>query len=270
MERIIAVNSNCYHGYTIEEALIGIKDAGFHFIELTATKGWTEHVFPDHSFEYLCGLKSKMKAMNIKPIALSGHCNLMDKERINDFILNIKLATFFGCDYIVSSVGEAHLKDKEKTSNEVLAENIKTLITYLEEDNMTLVIEAHGEHSTGGALKEIIDLVDSERVKINYDTANVIFYGGVNPVEDIDMCIDDVAYMHIKDKAGPEKEWNFPTLGKGRIDFPGIFNKLSKKHNNCPLSIEIEFTSKGPKNLEEINEAVRESAEYLIGLGYVL
>ena len=51
MKRIIAVNSNCYHGYSIEEALRGIAEAGFHYVELTATKGWTEHVFPDQSFE---------------------------------------------------------------------------------------------------------------------------------------------------------------------------------------------------------------------------
>ena len=44
-KRIIAVNSNCYHGYPIEDAIAGIKAAGFKYIELTATKGWTEHVF---------------------------------------------------------------------------------------------------------------------------------------------------------------------------------------------------------------------------------
>ena len=39
MNRIIAVNSNCYHGFTIEEAIEGIAAAGFKYIELTATKG---------------------------------------------------------------------------------------------------------------------------------------------------------------------------------------------------------------------------------------
>lgn len=43
-KRIIGVNSNCYHGYSIEDALEGIAAAGFHYVELTATKGWTEHV----------------------------------------------------------------------------------------------------------------------------------------------------------------------------------------------------------------------------------
>ena len=41
-KRIIAVNSNCYHGFPIEDAIAGIREAGFHFIELTATKGWTK------------------------------------------------------------------------------------------------------------------------------------------------------------------------------------------------------------------------------------
>ena len=38
MSRIIGVNSNCYHGYSIDEALEGIAAAGFHYVELTATK----------------------------------------------------------------------------------------------------------------------------------------------------------------------------------------------------------------------------------------
>ena len=59
-KRIIAVNSNCYHGYSIEEALEGIAAAGFHYVELTATKGWTEHVFPDQSFQRLLEVKDKL------------------------------------------------------------------------------------------------------------------------------------------------------------------------------------------------------------------
>ena len=53
MKRILGINSNCYHGYSIEEAVKGAASAGFHYIELTATKGWTEHVFPDQSFHQL-------------------------------------------------------------------------------------------------------------------------------------------------------------------------------------------------------------------------
>src|SRR5690554_2528935 len=108
MKRIIAVNSNCYHGYSIEEAIDGIREAGFHYIELTANKGWTEHVFPTMSFNYLNSVKDRLKDAGIVPFAMSGHTNLMDTERIPDFVANMRLAAFFGCDYIVSSIGEAH------------------------------------------------------------------------------------------------------------------------------------------------------------------
>ena len=71
MERIIAVNSNCYHGYSIEEAIAGIKAAGFKYIELTATKGWTEHVFPDQSFERLLEVKDLLDEAGLIPFAMS-------------------------------------------------------------------------------------------------------------------------------------------------------------------------------------------------------
>lgn len=270
MKRIIAVNSNCYHGYSIEDAIDGIAAAGFRYIELTATKGWTEHVFPTMSFERLWQVKEKLNKAGLTPFAMSGHCNLMDTARISDFVSNIRLAAFFGCDYIVSSIGEAHLEDKAIASNEEVACHIRALVPYLEEYRQTLVLETHGDHSTGHILKEIVGLVGSPRVKINYDTANVIFYGDVAPQDDLSCCIGEVAYMHLKDKAGSTQEWNFPALGEGDVDFPKVFQKLEAAGNDCPFSVEIEFTQAGPESLAQINVAVETSAKYLIEHGFEL
>lgn len=218
-KRIIAVNSNCYHGYSIEEAVAGIKAAGFKYIELTATKGWTEHVFPDQSFARALQVQDLLEENGLIPFAMSGHTNLMDTSRIGDFVNNIRLAHFFGCEYIVSSIGEAHLEDKAVASNEVVAEHIKGLVPYLEKYDMKLVLEIHGDHGTGAILKDICNLVDSPRVLINYDTANAIFYGDVDVPKDLAGCLDKVGYVHLKDKAGGARSgtsrlwaramWNF-------------------------------------------------------------
>lgn len=269
-QRIIAVNSNCYHGYSIEEAIAGIQAAGFHYIELTATKGWTEHVFPDQSFEKLLEVKDRLAEADIIPFAMSGHTNLMDEARIGDFVKNIRLAHFFGCRYIVSSIGEAHLKDNAVASNEVVAEHIKGFLPYLEQYDMLLVLEVHGDHGTGRILKEICRLVDSDRVLVNYDTANAIFYGDVDVVEDMTACVDKVGFMHLKDKAAGRQEWNFPALGQGYVPFPEIFALLEQKENSCPFSIEIEFTAAGAENLAEVNKAVADSAAYLKAKGFTL
>ncbi|GAP12673.1 sugar phosphate isomerase/epimerase [Longilinea arvoryzae] len=267
MNRIVAVNSNCYHGYSIEEAIDGIRTAGFHFIELTATKGWTEHVFPTMSFNDLNSVKDRLDDAGLVAFSMSGHTNLMDTERIGDFINNMRLANFFGCDTIVSSIGEAHLKDQAVATNEEVARHIQNLLPYLEEYDLDLVLENHGEHATGQIIKEIVELVGSRRVWVNYDTANVIYFAGVNPLADLPRCVDKVGYMHIKDKIGGKGEWNFPALGKGEIDFPAILGLLDEAGNDCPLSIEIEFTSAGSKDLAEVNQAVRDSYDYLKDLG---
>lgn len=268
MKRIVGINSNCYHGYSVEEAVKGAAAAGFHYMELTATKGWTEHVFPDQPFQRLLQVKELLREYDITPFAMSGHCNLMDTARMADFIENIKLAAFFGCDYIVSSIGEAHLANQAVASNETVARHIAAFLPYLEESDMKLVLEVHGEHGDGKILKEIVQLVGSPRVKINYDTANAIFYGGVDVAEDLKGCVDEVAYMHLKDKAGKQKEWNFPALGEGYVDFPAVFEILNQAGNPCPFSVEIEFTEKGPENLKEINDGVKKSAEYLKQAGF--
>ena len=76
--------------------------------------------------------------------------------------------------------------------------------------------------------------------------------------------------MHLKDKAGQQKEWNFPALGDGEIDFSEIFEILKENENRCPFSIEIEFTEKGAGDLKEIDEAVKKSALYLQQAGFEL
>lgn len=261
--KIVAVNSNCYHGFTIEEAIDGIAKAGFKYIELTATKGWTEHVMPHHSFSYLMSVKERCKEKGITPIALSGHCNLMDDERINDFIENIELAHFFGCSYIVSSVGEAHLEDKVDSAEDRAIENIRKLIPILECYNLKLVLEVHGEHGTGKKIQEITKRINSDRVAINYDTANAVFYGGVQDNEDLKECIEDVDFIHLKDKAGEQKEWNFPALGKGYLNFNEVKDIVEGSKKDIPLSIEIEFTQDGASGVEEVDQAVQDSFDYL-------
>lgn len=268
MSRKILVNSNTYHGYSIDEAIEGIADAGYKYIELTATKGWTEHVFVDKTFYELQRIKDKLEEFNLIPLAMSGHTSLMDNSRLGAFINNIHLANFYNCKYIVTSVGEAHLEDVVNEGNDLVVKNLKEFIPLLEKYDMTLVVEVHGDdHGTGVILKDIIDEVDSNYIKVAYDTGNAIFYGEVDPVEDLKASVDVVDYLHIKDKAGDTKEWNFPALGAGDVDFKEIIKVLDKGDNQAPLSIEIEFTEKGPKDLAEINKAVLDSKLHLQSLG---
>lgn len=270
MNRKIIVNSNCYHKYGIEDSLKAIRNLGFHSVELTATKGWTEHIFPTMSFSELLSIRNLISSLGLDVPAISGHCSLMDEERLEDFKNNIALGSFFGASIIVSSVGEAHLKGCKETGDDVLIHNLESIIPVLEKYDMALSLETHGEHGSATRIKMITDRLNNPRVGICYDTANAVFYGNVQGTEDLEKAIDSVSYLHIKDKRGRRDEWNFPALGCGYIDFPSLFAVLDVHDNPSPLSIEIEFTSEGSSSIEEVNEALKTSRDYLENLGYII
>jgi len=275
MKNIISVSTNTYHGFSTDEALKGIAAAGFKYVELTAVKGWTEHVMPGFTEDEFIKVEKKLKDLGLTCIALSGHCNLMDAERLTDFRENIKLAHRLGCKYIISSAGEAHFGKGESFADEVLIRNIKSIVPDLEKYDLCLGIEVHGAYGTGESLYRIYKGVGSDRVGINYDTANVVFYGGQIPNIEIRNCVDGINYMHLKDKVGIDKVWNFPAIGSGDLDLTGLMNYVDANGYTGPFSIEIEFTEEftmRPKvqgDLATADKAVKDSFDYLKSQGII-
>ena len=269
MRNVFAVSTNTYHGFSLDEALDGIAKAGFKHVEYTGVKGWTEHVAATMSQAELAEVLRKTKAHGLSPFALSGHCNLMDEARLEDFRANIALAGRLGCKFIVTSTGEAHFGKNEGTAEDVLIANIRKVLATCEKEGIVMVLETHGEYGTGESLAKVTRKVKSPWLGVNYDTANVVFYGKTQPDEEITGCIGDVKYVHLKDKAGAQAEWNFPALGKGALKLDAVMQALVAAGNTSPLSLEVEFTQAGPKDLAEVDKAVKDSFEYLKSLGVV-
>ena len=269
MKNVVSVSTNTYHGFSVEEALEGIARAGFKYVELTAVRGWTEHIMPNNDEAQLRHVEDKLRALGLNCIAVSGHCNLTDAERLNDFRVNMALAHRLGAKWIISSTGEAHFGKDERITDDVLIENIKALVPDLEKYDLKLGIEVHGEYGTGEKILKIVEGVGSDRVGINYDTANVVFYGGKVPNEEIKTCYEGVNYVHLKDKVGLDNGWNFPAVGSGDLDLAGFIQYMNGKGYDGPLSIEIEFTAdytmnaKKPGDLAICDKAVKDSFDFL-------
>jgi sugar phosphate isomerase/epimerase len=179
------------------------------------------------------------------------------------------LANELGCKYIVSSTGEAHFGKDEVFTDDMLAKNLKALEPDLKQYGLELVLEVHGEYGTGESLMNVVKKTGSDRVWVNYDTGNVVFYGGKMPEEEIKTCVDYVKYVHLKDKIGPGKEWNFPAIGNGELKLLQFMDYLDAHNYTGPYSIEIEYTESftmNPKkegDLTVANQAVKDAYDYL-------
>lgn len=277
MKNIVAVNTNSYHAFTVDQALEGIAAAGFDAIEIATVRGWTEHIMPEFEDAEIDRIAKKAADLGLKFVGMSGHCNLMFKERLEDFKNNMKLAHRLGCKYINSSVGEAHFGENETFSNDVLIENIKSLVPLLEEYDMVMGIETHGdEHGKGTILAEITKGVGSDRVGVCYDTANVVFYGGVRPEEEIKDCMDQVKFVHLKDKVGYDNVWNFPAVGSGELKLAELVKYTNEQGFFGPYSMEVEYTSdftlkegRTEEDLAYVNGEMKKAHDYMVSAGII-
>jgi L-ribulose-5-phosphate 3-epimerase len=239
----IGCSTNSYHEFGLEAALKGIAAAGFEYVELTAVKDYTEHVKPEcmdkKDIEKVLAL---LRQHGLKPMSLSGHSDLTDKNGIELFKKRIDFAKAVGVGVVNTGPGEI----ESESGKERFFENIGEIAEYAAAREVTIALETHGDLlGTGKASAEVIKKIGLPNVRINYDTGNVIFYGGVRPEEDIREALPYIAHIHLKDKIGGVKVWNFPPLGEGEIDFPVIFEALSSGGYKGPISAEIEVTGKG-------------------------
>jgi L-ribulose-5-phosphate 3-epimerase len=260
MKNLICLNSNTYHGFSLDDAIKGTQEAGFRYIELAYSLGYTEHVRWDMSDAELDEIKDKLKAANLECIALGAHSNLMKREGVYNFQQSIELARRLGCKTIITATGDAHDDHDVIEDENELIRILTPLVKQCGDYGLTLVIETHGNnYATGLAVKSLVEKFGSPHIGINYDTANVIFYGDVMPYTDLEKSADYVKYMHLKDKGGANREWNFPTIGQGNLDMDRMLRIVRDTGCDAPISVEIEFTSQGPSSLEEVNEAVSKS-----------
>lgn len=262
----LAINSNTYHGFSLEDAVKGASKAGFKQIELAAVKDHTAHVLPDMSPKQLQLVKELLQDYDMKCVGIGAHSNVMKQEGIENLLKSIDLAVEFDCKYLITATGDAH-DDSEVIEDEaILIRNLRPVIEKCETLEKLLLLETHGNnYPTGVSLKKLSHLLNN-RVKINYDTANVLFYGNMYPYDDLEASIEFVEFIHLKDKLGVFDEWNFPTIGEGYLDFPRIFHTLKQANFNGPISVEIEFTPSGPTNLDEVNKSVKKSFDYLTNI----
>lgn len=257
MNNPICLNSNTYHGFSLEEAVEGAHRAGIKYIELAGVNGWTEHVRNDFTDAQVTAVLELLKVHDIKAIGMCGHTNIQTRAGQETFKKNLQLAHRLGVQYVTLSTGETHGDESVIGDDAELVNVIRELGEVAQRLGLKMAIETHGNnYATGQGIVELLKKVNMSNIGLNYDTGNVVFYGAIEPYEDLAASTDSIIGMHLKDKTGDQNEWNFPAVGRGDLDFDRIFRTLEQNECDVALSIEIEFTPAGPNGVEEVHESL--------------
>jgi L-ribulose-5-phosphate 3-epimerase len=262
----LAALTNTYHGYSLEDALAGIEAAGFENVELAAVRGWTEHVLLDADEAEINRVKNLTREHGLEIVSVSGHANLATDEGIELFREAMDLCEALGVRLIITGAGgELHPGEENvEALRSAFLERIQGVADEAKMRALTVCVEIHGDVVPTGAVgARLIEEAGRDNVRLNYDTGNAAFYGGMNPAEDIAHALPYVAHVHLKDHVGEKGNWDFPAIGDGEVNFDRIFERLDEVGYEGPCSVELEFQGEPWPPLSEVDRATKRSYEFL-------
>ena len=183
-----------YRSYGIDDALRGLSKTGCSHVEVSATPG-TDHVRPDMDDATVEALAEKLKQYNLKAVSLNGNIGMMTEDGVERSKKLISFAPKLGAEIVVNTVGGEHL---EEDLPPFLA-NIGEVADHARSNGVTIGLEVHGKHTANGRLAlDTVRQVNDPNVKINYDTANCVFFGDTLPYEDLEVAVPEMVHIHLR------------------------------------------------------------------------
>jgi sugar phosphate isomerase/epimerase len=250
--------------YSIDEIFEGISKAGFKFVELL-TESEFSHIVPklyDMDDKYAAEFKNKLSKYNL---SINGIYYYQGQETLltDTDGLCIFQKLLDGCRLLSSKflITDTDYMDDGK-KQKMFYKTIGNILDYAASRDVILCLDVHGPWCCNGKIAAgIIKNVSHPNLKINYCTGNAIYWGNTRPEDDIDYALPFLGRVHLKDSMGKPKDYNFPALGDGTIDFKKILLKLQDFRG--PVSVEVELDGKN-NSLDEINTAIVQSRSYLM------
>lgn len=270
----IAVDEWCYHNsmmigrMNIEDLIarcgeLGVDGVGFDYFMLPSEhkkdSEQIQNLLQSNNLELVFGFSM--------PFALPEFTfKLMENKKDEMF----DLAHDFGCK-VVRVIGGVvlpnpvhkpfHVSVSRRQEIKTVAKNLKSFVDDAALEGLTVALENHTDYKTDEML-EILDLVDSEAMKVTLDTGNAMFLKE-DPVETVEKLSPFAAYTHIKDMKhfGP-LVMSVP-LGQGEVDIASIISILKDTEYSGLYSIEVDLPL---WKVDEEDSSLQQSIEYLLNL----
>ena len=140
---------------------------------------------------------------------------------------------------------------------------MKEVVGYCKNNGQNFRYETGQE--TPITLVRAIQDVGFDNQGVNFDLANLILYGKANPVDAIELLGPYVQGIHAKDglfPTNPKDLGKEVPIGKGKVDFPRIIERLKQLNYQGAVTIEREIS--GPQQVADVREA-KDYLEKLIG-----
>jgi len=266
MERVVLGSTIVFAPYTIDQALEGLAEAGYHACEIGAVKGWFEHIDPDTASDgEIDRIAGRLADLGLRPVSLSGHAQLQTDEGAARFGRAIDIAAALGMEVVNTYTGDATTEEER----EAYFTNVAALCDRAAGYGLKIGMETDSNMLPTAELGiAILDRINRPDVLgFNYDPGNVVYYAGADPLTDVRFALSRLVHFHFKDKVGGKGVFNFPPPGDGELDMTGLLAILAEAGYTGPISAEVEFSELGWPDYDTCRVAAKRSVENLRGMG---
>jgi L-ribulose-5-phosphate 3-epimerase len=252
-------------GFTLERALQGFARAGLHLAEIVAIPGYCEHLKPDRIGDNeIEETRKLLKKYELTPVAVNVAADLTTPEGVAFLADAMRVAHALGVSTVVTGVEQTETEQGAARFREL----VPSIIDLAERYEVVVAFETHGGLvTTGTAGVQLLKEIGSECLKLTYDMANIVYYAGIPPQDDLAQMGHDIgryiAHVHLKDKENMKlRDYNFPPFGMGILDFESVLQLLYQGGYRGAMTLEVELDGK-PASPDLVDDALIQSYSYL-------
>ncbi len=193
-------------------------------------------------------VKEWLDELGLKPSALSAHSMLMRPEVGVPYLTSaIRYAADLGAPVVNTDEGPKPDWMTDDQAFEIMRYSLRQILTVAERHGVDVGIEPHQVYTIRQeTLLRLLDLSDSPRLKVNWDTGNIYLGGKEDPYEMLDALGDRVVHVHAKDIAMEQSDERGHVTGTavgcacgdGVVDWPRVIGILRKHGFRGVLSVE--------------------------------
>ncbi|MDQ1256524.1 MAG: L-ribulose-5-phosphate 3-epimerase, partial [Candidatus Hydrogenedentes bacterium] len=202
---------------------------------------------------------ARLKESGLTALVVRGNTDLSKESCVDELAVQLATCEKMGVKYMFLSA------KRNGAEKEVVYDRLRKAGDIAQQHGVTITLETHPDLGTNGDVHvETMKAVNHPNIRVNFDTGNITYYNeGTDAVAELKKTIDYVATVELKDHTGGLEAWNFPALGKGDTDFPGIFRVLDEKGYAGPITIEFEGVKGVELTEEQTKAAIAESVAHL-------
>jgi len=190
------------------------------------------------------------------------------EERIKKTFQISDFAKELGVNVIAAHVGFIP-EDRNDPVYKGMVEAVRKIADYCKKNGQYFALETGQE--TAEVLLQFIKDVGRDNIRVNFDPANMLFYGSGDPIEAIEVLKDYIIGVHCKDYKLPKEGEtptfeNFVLFGEGDVGAERFIRKLKEIGYKGPLTIEREVRDpeQQKKDMIKIKETLEKLREKIL------